>query len=122
MMKYASAEKVPDNDIEVVVNGAQIVSRYGQKYEIVTMANALMTIPGRLACRIKCIFCDTKATHSYSVETRSGVTRSEKLQMATLLSMAFKSLCKGYNDILIDGDVLKEADWDDLDEEYDDPA
>ena len=121
-MEYASAEKVPDNDIEVVVNGAQIVSRYGQKYEIVIMANALMTIPGRLACRIKCILCDTKATHSYSVETRSGVTRSEKLQMATLLSMAFKSLCKGHNDISIDGDVLKEADWDDLDEEYDDPA
>ena len=121
-MEYASAEKVPDNDIEVVVNGAQIVSRYGQKYEIVIMANALMTIPGRLAYRIKCILCDTKATHSYSVKTRSGVTRSEKLQMATLLSMAFKSLCKGHNDISIDGDVFKEADWDDLDEEYDDPA
>lgn len=78
--------------------GVQVESRYAVLEEFNTMCRMIDAIPELAARRIKVIFCDSKATHTYTVTIGHHVWAQK---IGNLLHQAAMTVSGGHNGIWV---------------------
>lgn len=108
-------EKVPTTSVrDLTVGGVHLSSRYDKASEYDLMALMASGLPEDLRAHVESIFCDSKATHAYTLEIKpSGI------DVATLIANIIEATCldqtDGHNGILLASGSefieIRDANW-----------
>jgi hypothetical protein len=113
-------DKAPTTPVvAVIVGGVRVSSRYQKRVEIECMTHAIAAMPEGMPEAIAGFWCDSKATHTYSVEMRPGFDRQEVTRpIAEWLGRWMRTKHGGHNGIFV-GQHGEGADpeWDESGEE-----
>jgi hypothetical protein len=94
---HGDADKVATTALRgLTVGGVEISSRYFQAEEFEVMRAMILALPPQLRDLVTSIFCDSKATHSYSVMVRRW---SAAAAIGKWLDAAAASITGGHNGI-----------------------
>lgn len=97
----------------VTVDGVHITSRYFNADEFDLMVRVVGGLPPDMRRMMKSLWCDSKATHTYTVELREGCdTIGFARQVGAGLDRLFKQHARGHNGIFI-GFYAVDPDWGD---------
>lgn len=89
----------------------QILSRDGIQAEVDLMTRVIQAIPRNTQRHIRSIFCDSKASSSYTIKVReTGKQANLEYFLARELATLFRRYAGGYNLLDVDG-VQLTADW-----------
>jgi hypothetical protein len=92
-------DKAPDLPFDtLIIEGVLIVSRYAQRHELSIMSRALCCLPPPLRKPIVSMFCDSKATYTYSIKLDGPRQYADTIGYA-LSDLFLASDAKGHNGI-----------------------
>jgi len=89
--------------------GVQLESRWAILYELEAMKRIVDTMPELMARRLEMIWCDSKASATYTIFVRDGLW-IPALKWA--ISKAVVKACGGHNGVNIEGDAPAGSDLD----------
>ncbi|HZC56024.1 MAG TPA: hypothetical protein VE396_08255 [Xanthobacteraceae bacterium] len=79
-LHFGDDEKVATTSFEsIAVNGVKLNSRYGKAHELELMRAFVLDLPESLCRLTATIFCDSKATNSFSITLRHWTVERAKL-------------------------------------------
>lgn len=89
--------------------GVQIESRYEKPHEYIIMAKAVKLIPIQLWHLIDKVWCDSKATYTYSLVFKKTVSQENASDLAHLFEACLMEVSDGHNGIYYGYDWLGES-------------
>ena len=99
-------DKRPTTTIETVkLDHVQLVSRYNQHDELLTMFEVVSALDPKLRAAMQSVFCDSKNTATYSVELFEGVSREAAQKIADAMSALLVTAYGGHNGVHVAGSV-----------------
>lgn len=95
------AEKVADTSIKVAVEkGVEITSRYQKANEVFVMTAMVDALSESLSTYVLTLFCDSKASHTYSVTIKSW-NKDIALEIARRFESVAVAMRGGHNGICV---------------------
>lgn len=96
----------------VTVDGIEITSRYTKADEFDLMARVVSMLRSDDRRKIASMWCDSKATHTYSVTMRRGHDFPEFTALiGRALSALFVQVAGGHNGIVVGAHTVIDPDW-----------
>lgn len=102
------------------IMGVEISSRYGKHHELVEMAEVIAGMPPALRALIKSIWCDSKATNTFSVDLKPGMdVPFITEQIGACLHGLIMNVHGGHNGIYVGENYEVASDWSEYFEDED---